>query len=97
MTTIVWRVVYDLAGITMRSDWSVHHELIHEYANEFAKDMPGTDVRIESAEVTNVNVIGTKSVQTDPEDFDEQADIVAPYGVEPNYTQSRNERRGDNQ
>ena len=97
MTTIVWRVVYDLAGITMRSDWSVHHELIHEYANEFAKNMPGTDVRIESAEVTNVNVIGTKSVQTNPEDFDEQEDIVAPYDVEPEYTQSSEGRRGDKQ
>ena len=97
MTTIVWRTVYDLPGITMRSDWSVHHELIHEYANEFAKNMPGTDVRIESAEVTNVNVIGTKSVQTDPEDFDEQADIVAPYDVEPNYTQSSEGRGGDKQ
>lgn len=85
--TTVWRVVYDLPGLTMRSDWSVHHDMIREYADEFARDMPGTDVRIESARVAEVQVIGTQSVQTDPSDHDVSTTTKAPYDVEPNYTQ----------
>ena len=85
MTTTVWRVVYDLAGITMRSDWSVHHDMIREYADEFSQNMPGTDVRIESASVEQVEVIGTQSVQVDPDDVDAEDDPNAPYNVSPDY------------
>jgi len=84
--TVVWRVVYDLAGVTMRSDWSVHHDMIREFANEFAKAMPGTNVRIESAEVQNVEVVGTQSVRVDPEEYDPEEDTPAAYDVEPDYT-----------
>jgi hypothetical protein len=86
MSATLWRVVYDLAGITMRSDWSVHHDMIREYADQFAQNMPGTDVRVESARVEDVTVIGTQSLRTDPEDVDAEDDINAPYDVEPDYT-----------
>jgi len=85
MTATVWRVVYDLSGITMRSDWSVHHDMIRQFADEFAVNMPGTNVRIESGEVQDVEVIGTQSLRTDPEDVDAEDDITAPYDVEPDY------------
>jgi len=85
MTATVWRVVYDLSGITMRSDWSVHHDMIRAFADEFAEAMPGTDVRIESAEVRDVEVVGTQSLRTDPEDVDAESDITAPYAVKPDY------------
>lgn len=85
MTATVWRVVYDLSGITMRSDWSVHHDMIREFATEFSTAMPGTNVRIESAQVQEVEVIGTQSLRVDPDEVDEEDDITAPYDVEPDY------------
>lgn len=85
MTAHVWRVVYDLSGITMRSDWSVHHDMIRQFADEFATAMPGTDVRIESAEVGEVTVVGTQSLRVDPDDVDAEEDISAAYDVEPDY------------
>jgi len=85
MTAHVWRVVYDLSGITMRSDWSVHHDMIRQFAEDFATAMPGTNVRIESARVENVEVVGTQSLRTDPDDVDAEDDISAPYDVEPDY------------
>jgi len=85
MTTHVWRVVYDMSGITMRSDWSVHHDMIRQYADEFSTAMPGTNVRIESAEVTGVEVVGTQSLRVDPGGVDAEDDIPAPYDVEPDY------------
>lgn len=88
MTAAVWRVVYDLAGITMRSDWSVHHDMIREFADEFATNMPGTNVRIEQAKVENVEVVGTQSVRVDPDEVDAEEDITAPYHVEPDYTRA---------
>jgi len=81
----VWRVVWDVAGLTMRSDWSVHHDMVRDYADEMAKNMPGTDVRIESATVTDVQVRGTHSLQTEPGDFDAVEDPVSPYDVDPDY------------
>jgi len=81
----VWRVVYDLSGITMRSDWSVHHDMIRGFADEFATAMPGTDVRIESAEVQNVEVVGTQSLRVDPDDVDAEDDTPAAYDVSPDY------------
>jgi len=85
MTAHVWRVVYDLSGITMRSDWSVHHDMIREFADEFATAMPGTNVRIESAKVQDVEVVGTQSLRVDPDEVDAEDDITAPYDVEPDY------------
>lgn len=92
MPPTVWRVVYDLPGITMRSDWSVHHDMIREFADDFSRNMPGTDVRIESAEVKSAEVVGTQSVKTDPEDVEPESDVPAPYDVSPDYT--RMEREG---
>jgi len=89
MTATVWRVVYDLSGITMRSDWSVHHDMIREYADEFSRNMPGSNARIESATVKEVEVAGTQSLQTDPEDVDAESDINAPYDVSPDYDTTR--------
>jgi len=86
MTATVWRVVYDLSGITMRSDWSVHHDMIRAFADEFATNMPGTDVRIESAEVQDVEVVGTQSLRVDPDEVDAEDDVPAPYDVSPDYT-----------
>lgn len=89
MTATVWRVVYDLAGITMRSDWSVHHDMIRGFADEFAENMPGTDVRIEAAEVSGAEVVGTQSVRVDPDEVDAENDIPAPYDVTPDYTREQ--------
>jgi hypothetical protein len=85
MTATVWRVVYDLSGITMRSDWSVHHDMIRQFADEFATSMPGTNVRIESAEVQDVEVIGSQSLRIDPDEVDAENDTPAAYDVEPDY------------
>ena len=85
MAATVWRVVYDLSGITMRSDWSVHHDMIRQFADEFATAMPGTNVRIESAEVQNVEVIGTQSLRVDPDEVDAENNTSAAYDVEPDY------------
>jgi len=85
MTATVWRVVYDLSGITMRSDWSVHHDMIRSFADEFSTNMPGTNVRIEAAEVKEAEVVGTQSLRVDPDEVDSENDIPAPYDVEPDY------------
>lgn len=51
----VWRVVWDRSGITMRSDWSVHYDIVSEFYDEKCLQMPGTDPRIESATVNAVS------------------------------------------
>jgi len=89
--TVVWRVVYNLSGIVMRSDWSVHHDMIREYADEFATNMPGAEVRIESGEVQGVEVSGTQSLQTSPDDYDAEGDPNAPYNVTPDFTRGAND------
>lgn len=50
----VWRVVWERAGLTMRSDWTIHYDVVREFLDEKKRNMPGTEARMERATVNAV-------------------------------------------
>lgn len=63
----IYRLVWNRAGLTMRSDWSVHYNVVREFFEEKRRDMPGTEARIERASVSEVEVKEYSALDEDAE------------------------------
>jgi hypothetical protein len=54
MTATVWRVRWDGSVLDWFSEWSIHFDAVRNHADELSAAMPGANVRVESAKVTDV-------------------------------------------
>lgn len=78
----LYRLVWERAGLTMRSDWSIHYNVVREFFEEKRRNMPGTEARIERAKVDSVEIVEYSALDEDAEpahDFaieDEPADTA---------------------
>lgn len=63
----VYRLVWERAGLTMRSDWSIHYNVVREFFEEKRRDMPGTEARIERATVESVEIQEYSALNEDAE------------------------------
>jgi len=51
----VWRVVWEQAGLTFRSDWTIHYDTVREFKRKLSLDAPGVDAEMQSAAVSGVS------------------------------------------
>lgn len=55
--TQVWRLVWEQAGLTFRSDWTIHYDTVREFKSSLKLDAPGIDAEMQSAEVASVESV----------------------------------------
>ena len=76
----VWRVVWKRAGLTMRSDWSIHYDVVREFLDEKREQMPGTDARMEAATVQSVEDVRIMDFSALDEDAEPAKDVAVDAG-----------------
>lgn len=57
MTATLWRIRWETSVLEWYSEWSQHFDSVRNHADELAEAMPGANVRMESATVTDVGDI----------------------------------------
>lgn len=78
---VVWRIVWERAGLTMRSDWSIHHDVVREFLDEKRRDMPGANARMERARVQSVEDIEIMEFSNLDPDAEPAQDVEIDMGV----------------
>ncbi|AGC34443.1 hypothetical protein HVTV-2_gp73 [Haloarcula virus HVTV-2] len=78
---VVYRVVWERAGLTMRSDWSVHYNVVREFMEEKRRNMPGTEARIERGRVSSVEIVEYSALDEEAEPADDFAIEDEPMAV----------------
>jgi hypothetical protein len=53
----VWRLVWKQGGLTFRSDWTIHYDVVREFKASLSRDAPAVDAEMQSAEVASVESV----------------------------------------
>lgn len=50
----VWRLVWSHAHLRHKTDWTIHFDKVRSLYDDYSKDMPGADIRMQQARITDV-------------------------------------------